>query len=219
MAYPEDSPAYWEERYRSGQAGWDAGGPVPPLVRVRQQAELMRGIEQVAFLGSGPGHDAVDWARAGFHVMGFDLAPAAVAAASQRAREAGLRTRCRFEQRDLFTLEHSYAGVFDAVVEYTCFCAIHPARRADYARTAAAILRPGGLLVALFFPFREPGAGGPPYLVSRRELEQLFLHKRAPFERLYLEEEVFDSIPSRRGREQLWVLRKTAPRERPRRRR
>ena len=60
----------------------------------------------------------------------------------------------------------SYAHAFDGVWEYTCFCAIDPARRDAYVRTIAAILKPGGWLLACFFPMRRVAAG-PPFPVSR----------------------------------------------------
>ncbi|PYM46201.1 MAG: hypothetical protein DME16_15450 [Candidatus Rokuibacteriota bacterium] len=50
--------------------------------------------------------------------------------------------------------------------EYTCFCAIDPDRRAEYAQVLQAILRPGGILLACFYPLRE-GTDGPPFPVSR----------------------------------------------------
>ena len=74
------------------------------------------------------------------------------------------------EQRDVFTLGRDYAGAFDGVWEYTCFCAIDPARREEYVRVLHDILRPGGLLLACFFPLRE-GGDGPPFPVSRADIE------------------------------------------------
>ncbi len=70
------------------------------------------------------------------------------------------------EQRDVFTLGRDYAGTFDGVWEYTCFCAIDPERREEYVSVLHTILRPGGLLLACFFPLRE-GGGGPPFPVSK----------------------------------------------------
>ena len=74
------------------------------------------------------------------------------------------------EQRDVFSLGRDYAGAFDGVWEYTCFCAIDPARREEYVRVLHTILRPGGLLLACFFPLRE-GGGGPPFPVSRGDID------------------------------------------------
>jgi hypothetical protein len=77
----------------------------------------------------------------------------------------------RFEQRDIFTLADDYTGFFDGVWEYTCFCAIDPARREEYARLVHAVLRPGGTLLACFYPVRE-GKDGPPFPVSREAIDR-----------------------------------------------
>ncbi len=75
------------------------------------------------------------------------------------------------EQRDVFTLGQDYGAAFDGVWEYTCFCAIDPARREEYVRVLHTIVRPGGLLLACFFPLRE-GGGGPPFPVSRDDIDR-----------------------------------------------
>ncbi len=207
MPHAEDDPTFWNRLYREGTPGWDVGAPAPPLARIARDRTLLAGVRQVAFLGSGPGHDALDWARAGYDVMGFDFAPAAIEAARARAAAAGLTGRCRFEQADLFTLGEVYEGVFCAVVEYTCFCAIHPERRHEYRDVVARILRPGGLLIGLWFPASDPGRDGPPYRVGRGDVERIFLRGRDRFALVH-EEEPGDSVPHRRGRERLMILRK-----------
>jgi SAM-dependent methyltransferase len=209
----EDQATFWDARYREGSARWDVGAAAPPLARLARTRRLLDGVEQVAFLGSGPGHDAIDWAEAGFHVMGFDFAESAVVEATQRAAQEGVEARCRFSQADIFELASSYAGVFDAVVEYTCFCAIHPDRRGEYRGVVEDLLRPGGLLVGLWFPSSDPGDGGPPYRVTRQDIDHLFLRGRDAFELVH-EEEPADSIPRRRGRERFMILRKPEPKRR-----
>jgi len=122
----------------------------------------------LAVPGCGRGHDARLLARHGYGVTAFDFAEAAIAEA--RALAAKDRLAIAFEQRDVFTLAVDYAGRFDAVWEYTCFCAIDPDRRGEYAEVLQAILRPGGILLACFYPLRE-GTDGPPFPVSREGIE------------------------------------------------
>src|SRR6476661_8739482 len=50
----------------------------------------------------------------------------------QRVEAQGLQAK--LEQADLFELDMRWRGAFDLVVEHTCFCAIDPARRAEYVR-------------------------------------------------------------------------------------
>jgi hypothetical protein len=55
--------------------------------------------------------------------------------------------------------------------ERTCFCAIEPARREEYVEVLRTIVRPGGLLLACFYPLRD-GGDGPPFPVSRGDIER-----------------------------------------------
>jgi len=135
---------------------------LPPSADTRVRA-------RVAVPGAGRGHDARLLARHGYRVTAFDFADAAVAEARRLA--AADAVAVAVEQRDVFTLAPDYAGAFDGVWEYTCFCAIDPARREEYARVLRAILRPGGLLLACFYPLRE-GDGGPPFPVSREAIDR-----------------------------------------------
>jgi SAM-dependent methyltransferase len=135
---------------------------LPPSADTRVRA-------RVAVPGAGRGHDARLLARHGYRVTAFDFADAAVAEARRLA--AADAVAVAVEQRDVFTLAPDYAGAFDGVWEYTCFCAIDPARREEYARVLRAILRPGGLLLACFYPLRE-GDGGPPFPVSREDIDR-----------------------------------------------
>jgi SAM-dependent methyltransferase len=130
--------------------------------------------------------------------VGFDFAEAAVSEARGLAAAEG--SAARFERRDIFTLAADFAGTFDAVWEYTCFCAIDPARRAEYVEVLRAILRPGGTLLGCFYPLRE-GGDGPPYPVSLAEVERLL----APGFRVEESRAPAASAERRRGLE--WLLR------------
>jgi len=188
-------PAFWENLYRRRGDGWELGAPAPELVTFVEASPPPRG--RVAVPGCGRGHDARYLARVGYEAIGFDFAQDAIDQA--RALEADARTGARFERRDIFTLARDYANAFDGVWEYTCFCAIDPARRTDYVRTMAAILRPGGWLLACFFPLGAPTAG-PPFRVSASEIRRLF----APAFRLERAFPPLRSARARQGRE--WMV-------------
>jgi methyl halide transferase len=188
-------PSFWEDLYRRRGDGWELGGPAPELVAFLEASPPPRG--RVAVPGCGRGHDARHLAGAGYEAIGFDFARDAVEAA--QALEARARTGARFEQRDIFTLAHDYANGFDGVWEYTCFCAIDPARRPEYVRTLARIIRPGGWLLACFYPIRPP-AGGPPFSVSRAEVRRLF---GAPF---HVERAGAPRCPVQRRAAQEWLI-------------
>src|SRR6186997_3290849 len=126
---PSD-PAFWQGLYDHGSDRWELGLPSPALDAQLARRAPPSGI--VAVPGAGRGHDARLLARHGYRVTAFDFADSAVAEARRLAAEDGVDVVV--EQRDVFTLGHDYAGAFDGVWEYTCFCAIDPARREEYVR-------------------------------------------------------------------------------------
>ena len=165
---PVSTSAFWEKLYAAGQDGWELGEPAPALVQRLEAGLPLAPGTRVAVPGAGRGHDARLLARRGYQVTGFDFAEAAVREARRLAEEEGVRVA--FERRDVFSLAADYTEAFDAVWEYTCFCAIDPARRGEYVDVLHDVLRPGGLLFGCFYPLRE-GTDGPPFPVSREGIE------------------------------------------------
>ena len=159
------APAFWEDLYAQGRDGWEMGRPAPPLVDFVEATPPPRG--RVAVPGCGRGHDARFLAARGYDVTGFDFSPAAVHAAETLARDEHVDVA--FEQRDVFALGRDAAHAFDGAWEYTCYCAIDPRRRDEYVRALATIVKPGGWLLACFFPLRSV-APGPPFPVARAEI-------------------------------------------------
>jgi SAM-dependent methyltransferase len=180
--------SYWKGRYRSGEAGWDLGGPCPVFVELLASPRAPP-LGRVAFPGCGMGHDVRLFRERGYDAIGFDFA----------VRPEGVPV----VSLDVFDLGRLYPGGFDAVVEYTCYCAIDPRRRAEYAASLRAALRPGGLLVALVFPV-ERREEGPPFGVEEAEIGGVL---GAGMELLHLESPA-SSVEARAGRERLAILRK-----------
>jgi methyl halide transferase len=162
--------AFWEGLYAGRSDRWELGGPTPPLVAYLASHPRPPG-EHVAVPGCGRGHDARLLARQGYRVRGFDFADPAIREA--RALAAGAGVDVVFEQRDVFGLAGDYRGFFDGLWEYTSFCAIDPTRRPEYVDVVRALLKPGGWLLACFFPVRDT-AGGPPFSATEPELRRLF---------------------------------------------
>jgi len=165
---PVSTPAFWDGLYAASQDGWELGGPAPSLVARLDAGLPVAPGARFAVPGAGRGHDARLLARRGYAVTGFDFAEAAIAEARSLAEREGVRVL--FEQRDVFGLGADFGAAFDAAWEYTCFCAIEPGRRGEYARVLRDILKPGGILLACFYPMRE-GTDGPPFPVSRAGIE------------------------------------------------
>lgn len=194
------APAFWEDLYARRSDRWELGGPTPPLVEyLHRHPPPPPG--RVAIPGCGRGHDARLLARRRYRVWGFDFATPAIREARDQTERAGLDVV--FEQRDVFGLAADYPGFFDGLWEYTSFCAVDPARRAEYAAMVRAILKPGGWLLACFFPMRRRAAG-PPYPVSEREVRRLFA-RRFRIERAWAPR----SVRPRQGQEWMVLLRNT----------
>ena len=194
------APEFWDERYASGGDAWELGAPAPPLVDFFATARLDGA--RVAVPGCGRGHDARFLAGLGYDAVGFDFSEAALTAARRLAASEG--SAARFENRDVFAVGRELPNAFDGVWEYTCFCAIDPARRAEYVASLAGTIRPGGWLLGCFFPLRGNPAG-PPFPVStegvRRALRPAFRIERAfPPPR---------SARGRQGREWMVLARRT----------
>lgn len=170
MSDDVNTAAYWENLYRTGEAGWDKGQFSPPVVRLLKEGFLAPGA-RIAIVGAGPGYEVVEAARLGFKVTAIDFAPSSLA----KLREGQKHAAFEILEADLFTVPKTHAGAFDAVLEYTCFCAIDPRRRAEYVETVHALLKPKGILFGLFYAHGKEG--GPPFDTNEAEVRQLFSEK------------------------------------------
>ena len=182
----------WNRRYAEHDTPWDKGGAHPVLRDLLTRGAL-RG--RVLVPGCGTGHDVRELARRGLSVTGLDVAPLAL----DRARLYDKVADETYELGDFLAPMAGARGPFDGVFEHTCFCAIDPARRADYLRSAAAVLEPGGRLLAVFFTDPDRDGEGPPYGCTRAELDGLF----GGHFRLLEEHREIPTFPERHGRELL----------------
>jgi methyl halide transferase len=195
------SPDFWQELYERGGDSWELGEPAPPLVSFIETTPPPRG--RVAVLGCGRGHDARYLARHGYETVGFDFSTAALHEARTLAQREGVTVT--FSQRDILALGRERGAAFDGVWEYTCFCAIDPRRRPAYVATLNTILKPGGWLLACFYPVRRGGAG-PPFPVARGEVRRL-LRPSFRIERALTPSR---SVPRRQGQEWMVMARRIA---------
>jgi SAM-dependent methyltransferase len=154
----------WDACWREGETPWDKGGAAPPLLDLLESepGSFLKGA-RVLVPGCGSGHDVRALAASGAQPVGVDLSPKAVEVAASLGGTGGER----YEAGDF--LDGGWSG-YDAIWEHTCFCAIDPARRADYARSAAEAVRPGGRLFGVFYLDPENGGDGPPFGATREEI-------------------------------------------------
>jgi SAM-dependent methyltransferase len=191
----------WEADYERRTDGWDLGGPTPIFKRLTLGAGRQLIPGRMIVPGAGRGHDAREFARRGFQVTAVDFASQAV---QEMHRLAGPEASVEILQHDIFTLPETLNRSFDYVLEYTCFCAIDPKRRAEYADVVKRLLKPNGIYIDLAFPL-DGRQGGPPFAVSASEILDLF--QKRGF-KLLSHEVPADSIPPRRGAEELFLFQK-----------
>ena len=191
----------WEEIYQKGDAFWNKGAPSPPMKQYLAQ-NAVRGRTLVP--GCGHGHEVALAVEHGLDATGLDIAPTGVA----EARALFPQLAERFVVGDLFNPPEELRNAFDVVLEHTCMSGLHPRLRADYRRGVDLTLRPGGLLVGVWFinPDLDPGEEGPPFPFSVPDLTALFADGY---------QIVADYVPDvafggREGRERMRVLRRMA---------
>jgi len=194
---PALDPAEWEARYRAGDTPWDRGA-APPLREFLRDHPV---TGEVLVPGCGTGHDVRLLALQGASVTGLDISPTALSLAQGHPAVG----RERYELGDLFALPGGWTGRFDWVVEHTCFCAIPPCRREDYAESVSRVLKPRGLLLAVFFLDPEVEVG-PPHGATRKEIAALF----DPFFAMEREWNPGIAFPERGGGEICQLRRKRA---------
>ncbi len=189
----------WDEKYRKGEIFWDKGAPSPPM---RQYLERHAVKGRALVPGCGHGHEVVMAVEHGLDAIGLDIAPTAVA----EARALYPQLAERFVTGDLFDPPEEMRGAFDVVLEHTCMSGLPPALRADYRRGIDLTLRPGGLLIGVWFinPDLDPGDEGPPFPLSVPDLTALFAKGYEVVED-YVPDVTFDT---RAGRERVRVLRR-----------
>lgn len=189
----------WEEKYLKGEVFWDRGESSLPM---RQYLERHSVSGRAVVPGCGRGHEVALAVAHGLDALGLDIAPTGVAEAKARYPELAER----FVVGDLFDPPEAMRGVFDLVLEHTCMSALPPELRGDYRRGVDLLLRPGGVLIGVWFinPELDPGYEGPPYPFSVEALTALFAEGYEVIED-YVPEVAFEG---REGRERVRVLRR-----------
>lgn len=191
MSHPS-LPDFWDERYAAGRTPWDYGG-VPP--QLRRYVERHPNGGRVLVPGCGAGHEIATFYEAGYDVTAIDFAPAAVA----RARDnLGPLLAERVILGDFFAHDFGAGGGFDVIYERTFLCALPPKLQGAYRSRMLALLKPGALLVGLFYLGEE--SGGPPYQLHTADEAQIFSNPGFMLER----DEIAESPLAMFGQGERW---------------
>jgi len=145
----------WDDAYRQrgefeGPPPWNIGEPQPELAAL-MAAGVFRG--DVLDAGCGVAELSLALAAAGHTVVGLDLTPTAVAAATKAAADRGLTT-ATFAQADISDFDAyppGSAGRFATVVDSTLFHSLPVERRDDYIRSVHRAAAPGASYFVLVF--------------------------------------------------------------------
>jgi len=182
----DDLTPHFEARYQAAgrdrdHLPWARGASEPTLAEWLSTAGPPPGPALV--VGSGLGDDAEELARLGHAVTAFDSSASAVTWTRERFPES----KVDYRVADVLSLPAEWTGAFALVVEVFTIQSVVPARRNEVIDCIAATVAPGGtlLVVALGRP-DDQFPSGPPFPVSRRELER--------FEIAGLREVRFDQI-------------------------
>jgi len=156
----------WEQRYQSGQTGWDRG---------ETSANLLHWIEhgllepcRILIPGCGNGYEVVTLAEQGFDVVAIDIAPSPLD--NLRSMLAARNLEAELVQADFFTWQPDQN--FNAIYEQTSLCALHPERWPAYEKCLYKWLKEDGLLFAQFMQAEQEG--GPPFHCEIIDMTALF---------------------------------------------
>ncbi|MGE0214951.1 class I SAM-dependent methyltransferase [Mycolicibacterium sp.] len=141
----------WDSTYRGearfdGPPPWNIGEPQPELAALIRAGKV-RG--EVLDAGCGYAELSLALAADGYTVVGIDLTPTAVAAATAAAQQRGL-TNATFVQDDITSFT-GFDGRFDTIVDSTLFHSLPIGGRDGYLRSVARAAAPGAAFYILVF--------------------------------------------------------------------
>jgi SAM-dependent methyltransferase len=162
-----DDPTGWfEPLYTAATEGraeipWDRGGaPHALLVEwARRRSALV--------IGAGLGDDAEYIASLGFRTLAFDVAPTAV----ELARERHPGSAVEYVVANLLDPPPEWRGAFDLVFESLTVQSMPRTVRAEATAAVSAMVAPGGTLLVIAAQAAELCEDGPPWPLTRDELE------------------------------------------------
>lgn len=162
---------FWEDRYRSAAQVW-SGNPNATLVDLVSDLAPGTAVD----LGCGEGADVVWLAEQGWHTLGVDISPSAVARGRELAARREVSDLAQFEVANLDEWEGTEADLIVATFLHS------PAElaRTRILQTAAANVKPGGHLAVISH------AAPPPWATQHAHRADMHHSAKAEFESLGL---------------------------------
>jgi len=162
----------WDDAYRqqgafTGPPPWNIGEPQPELARIISAGDVR---DDVLDAGCGHAELGLTLAARGHTVVGIDLSPTAVAAATKAAADRGLRN-ATFVCADITSFT-GYDGRFATIFDSTLFHSLPVEGRDGYLRSIHRAATPGARYYVLVFALGAFPADleTKPHEVSEQEL-------------------------------------------------
>jgi SAM-dependent methyltransferase len=152
MPFENDLYEMFNERYRVGETPWDTGISPPELLEALENPP--EGLpRRMLDIGCGTGTNCLTLARRGWHAVGTDFAPLAIAIAKQKMQEAAediarANGSIRFQIADVTRLTPPAPDErFSLLLDLGCLNGIPPTLHADYAESVKQQALPGALFL------------------------------------------------------------------------
>ena len=156
-----------------GTPTWDIGRPQGVVARLVASGSVTGAVLDA---GCGTGEHALMLARLGHRVVGVDISPLAVEKARAKAVARGVEVS--FIVGDALELDAlvpaQAGGVFDTALDVGLFHVLQPDDRRWYARSLAAVVRPGGRALVTCWSASNPFGYGP-QRITRSMLRRSFV--------------------------------------------
>lgn len=171
-ADPTDPTGWFEHLWASAKDGdvtmpWDRDDPHPALASWAGAPDPGTASGTAVVVGCGLGADAEHLSRLGYETTAFDISPTAVAAA--RDRNPG--SPVTYAVGDLLDLPREWTDAFDLVVEIYTVQAVNRSVRDELTAGVRSLAAPGGTLLAVQAIAEEGDEDGPPWPLTRAEIE------------------------------------------------
>ncbi len=171
-AEPSDPTGWFERLWASAADGdvtmpWDRDDPHPALASWAGLPEPGAARGSAVVVGCGLGADAELLARLGYETTAFDISPTAAAAARERHPGSAVT----YTVGDLLDLPADWVAAFDLVVEVYTVQAVNRSVRGQLTAGVRSLVAPGGTLLAVQAIARPGDDDGPPWPLTREEIE------------------------------------------------
>ncbi|GAA3352031.1 methyltransferase domain-containing protein [Amorphoplanes nipponensis] len=167
-----DPTGWFEQLYAEAGAGaaevpWDVPRPSKLLAEWARDGAVTGDCRSALVVGCGPGRDAEFLAGLGFVTTGFDISPTAVRTARDRYPDSPVE----YTVADLLDPPPHWRGGFDLVLESNNVQALPRPVRDRAIANVGPLVAPGGTLLVLAAAATGADRPGPPWPLSRAEID------------------------------------------------